>query len=1626
MKRLLLCADSRSIYTGQEGHWTYCVAMTEAYAKVRNIEFQCIQIQRETTGRHIIWTKLPLLRKYVESYDEILWLDTDATILRHDIDAFDYIKTAKESSWKRLDGVKPIAYMLNDKAVQSDNVNTGIMLLDCTDKKRANDFLNDWWNDIPSKHYEQSSPWDASVINMVWKKNPEKASYIRVADVWSTQYKSENQVFIHIDSSYKDIRIHEAKRFFFKKIKSQQKKIGICVRQQNYYSNGAGQNCIFLRHTFEALGYTVDFLVNYDATKPGIVADNIPYTYTPMDSAHYSDYKAVIFGSFTPNIHDCKKIRESGARLIQFNPCNPFDQFHNENFIQPSKPSTTPLMEMSFKDVSDEVWLIHFQGPSSQVYLQTLNQNKIPIRLATHTWSPLFLYNKGIIPIYTPPTNISTLDIVIMEPNMGYAKSGWIPLAICERLYERYPTRLNKVYFFCQPSLNSAGNEMIKQLSIYKNKKLRLLGRMPINEILTFFKNETTHGTHHVAFLSHQIHVELNYSYFDVLYTRFPFVHNSKLLRDEAQGCYYDTLDQGVDALISTTEKQGAPDATDFLNKREPYNTHVIKSFEQLLKTDDDIIQVIIICSNEERKLFQKKQMAALNLPWQIEFMDAFIPSNSKEYMIDRDKNCPEHDGTLCCLRSHVAALEWFSRTSDNNYVIVIEDDIALLKEKFVERVYETIALWKKHTDSIDYVSLAYPKSNDCRGSNNDGILSWNFDDEHILWGALVQMYTKDTATRIAKLFYKANTKEIRASIYNALTTTVVPHQLRYPRLQVDALFPVFFKQAIITPTCGMEAKFISTITNNMNTNIWENSIRSNRIDPYLFWSDPWKEFVHNKIQIVYICATEERKLFQQKQIADLQLPWPVHYFQAHTRATLSIYKDESNYEEDDGTLCCMRSHASALRWFANNKGDSTHVLILEDDAVLLKEGFVDALNQLISTWNKHTSVIDYVSVGYQPSENIESMFRDNTLNWGYENGTHIWGSMGMLIKTESAVRMASLCDKQTSSQLRKTLLSEKVTYQHRKFSLQADVVYPSFLKQGVAVPQLVMEGEFQSVLSPWITNRDTWIPHIQAHRVDPMKFYSEPFTKKTVHSQVQIVILSASVDRTAFQTKQMADLHIPWPVHIFPAFTPETSKDYIQDRDAKKPETDGMICCMRSNVGAVEWYNANCPSTPYAIIFEDDAALLKEGFVEKVLQVIKVWERHMDAIDYVSLGYFPIKGFTGKQKDEMLHWDFDRIHYVWGCTAHLINRKSAAAITQLFHHKNTKDFHKALLTAKEYQHRYIHIQPDSLYPMYFRQGVVKQTMTMEAEFVSQTLGIHNYDRWQDHIDAKLIDPTHYYSNPFVQKPTLRISDIPIPAIESSPILISFDNDAKNKNKLMLEKTLSTHAWTHTIVSSKEGDSSSIQIRTYLEHLRTLDENALVIIANSRSVLCCRPHSQFKKAFTSFNRDIVVGMEMFCDNILNDNATSHETCTPLTQYWKHHAIQSLPIRKYVNEGLIVGKVKALAHMFTFLVENRCNQLQMGLGTYMNTHPDRVAADTEAKLLHISGFGMCAGTSDITLQSKDSPSLAELLGLTSFFLSIPLIGKGQRAVYTIVCDLISRDTNSQIFDSLYNYGEPVWK
>ncbi len=590
MRRLILCVGSESPYDGVEGYWTYCVSITEAYAKLHNIEFKYVQAS-SILDRNSSWSRIPSVLKYIDEYDEILCVNSAIAIINHAVNAFEYLKTAKPSAWARDTSVQPLLYTVVDKPSNASHACSGIFLLDCTKKDAAKQLMEDWWNDCPDKRYETERPYEQSVLNLSWASNVEKASKIQVVDIWTAQEYDKDQVFIHIIDAYKLARLFEAKKYFYRLLQAKtltcKKRIGIFVRQQNYYSNGAGQNCIFMKQSLEATGHAVDLVIhNMDKKKP-FVSDDISYIYKDFADINVENYCTFVLGSYLPPKSILDQLKANKVEIIMFNPCNTFDAFHNDNFLYTCKPSATPLQEMVYHVFADQVWITENHKETAKTYLEVINRNKVPVNTVPLIWNPLFLYYKHALPIYTDRSK-KQADIVILEPNINYCKSGWLPLVICEKLHLENPDLIRHVYFFNAPDKNPTAMGMIQSLKLHEDKKIKLLSRMQINEILDHFAKKTDDCP--VVFLSHQTHLPMNYAYYDILSCGFPFVHNSKVLKAHGVGYAYDEVDidtgseQVKRAIQSHTVSKALQDVKAFLYENDPYNPDVIHTFKELLR----------------------------------------------------------------------------------------------------------------------------------------------------------------------------------------------------------------------------------------------------------------------------------------------------------------------------------------------------------------------------------------------------------------------------------------------------------------------------------------------------------------------------------------------------------------------------------------------------------------------------------------------------------------------------------------------------------------------------------------------------------------------------------------------------------------------------------------------------------------------------------------------------------------------------------------------------------------------------------------------------------------------------------------------------------------------------------
>jgi len=813
VKRLILQADNRSPYTEKETYYKYCVGVTQVYANKYNIDYMFEELKSVPDNRHWSWARILLFAKYYPKYDEILWLDSDATIINHSVDVFSLFKKTKSSDWIRDPSVSPLLYACRDSQ-NTSHACCGILLLDCSNKAKVKIMLNEWWHDISNDKFKQGFPYEQSVVNDVWRLDQVKRNYVKNVDLESFFFKSDTQAFIHLTSNFylPALQLHDAKKYAALLLTPKQKKIGIFVRQQNFYSSGCGQNCIFIRQSLELLGYTVDLLVEqYDRIKSEFISNDIAISYTDLKTIMLSDYELFIFGTTTVTQQTLDSIRSLKIKTVMFHPMNSMDALHIDTFVYPKKADSVPLFESNFKHFGDEVWLTNNHEATAKAYTALLNKCQVPIKPIPLSWSPLFV-DPSKSPTYYEPRQSKEVEFVIIEPNMSYCKTAWFPLMIAE--YVNKHTKIVKhVHLFnCNKE-----NPLVNTLQLAKENKITFKPRTQINEIISFFAKRDNH----VIFLSHQINLPLSYAYFDILSSGFPFVHNSPALLEQKQGYYYDCLETALSAVQMIMTSFNVMDARAIANKYLetilPSNATILKQFSEILNISKIVtdprptiiipnepipkiripkqkIRVVVLTGNKEREALMRKQLN--NIPYPIDFFKAYLPETSEEYLKTKEENALESNETFCCTRSYGALFNTY-KDEEFEYLLTLEDDVILVKD-FVEKVEQIVNLWKTE-QSIEFINIGMLlgfNSDELKKATNKDCLYYN--NLPSIWGTLALLFKPETVQKLAKIVHHKSIRSLRTELDSYKNKKL--YRNRSLLCQIDTILPTIFKQGVYYP----------------------------------------------------------------------------------------------------------------------------------------------------------------------------------------------------------------------------------------------------------------------------------------------------------------------------------------------------------------------------------------------------------------------------------------------------------------------------------------------------------------------------------------------------------------------------------------------------------------------------------------------------------------------------------------------------------------------------------------------------------------------------------------------------------------------------------------------------------
>lgn len=254
---------------------------------------------------------------------------------------------------------------------------------------------------------------------------------------------------------------------------------------------------------------------------------------------------------------------------------------------------------------------------------------------------------------------------------------------------------------------------------------------------------------------------------------------------------------------------------------------------------------------------------------------------------------------------------------------------------------------------------------------------------------------------------------------------------------------------------------------------------------------------------------------------------------------------------------------------------------------------------------------------------------------------------------------------------------------------------------------------------------------------------------------EIKIFVYYVNEKRLIWIKEQIKQLNISIEFEFVRAFTKEDGKDYIKSRHPQRPdvETEGQISCLRTFANLLHNFLLNVKDKKYIITMEDDGCLIKDGFEEKLLDIIHKYKKHRRQVDYVCLGYGPFDieklrlRNTGNDND--FYWGFwdnrktnEDFDNVYGGQMLLFDRIAAKEISDVFHQKNTDEIRKKINERIDFGLRYSLktdvLLGDHVIPLLFKQAVQYPPLCVEGDFVtSMEQGFRNFERrnWSRYID---------------------------------------------------------------------------------------------------------------------------------------------------------------------------------------------------------------------------------------------------------------------------------------------------
>jgi GR25 family glycosyltransferase involved in LPS biosynthesis len=257
-------------------------------------------------------------------------------------------------------------------------------------------------------------------------------------------------------------------------------------------------------------------------------------------------------------------------------------------------------------------------------------------------------------------------------------------------------------------------------------------------------------------------------------------------------------------------------------------NKTATKTYRELIKLDyyssmsqaPTVKACIVSTMSKERYEFMETQLKEIHFPYPYSFFKAYIKEVSSEYFDVIPPSEPEL--LLLCMRSHIGAMDSCLRSSDADYFLIMEDDVAFQTHDLDSRIQCAINKLKSH--NLDYISLSYiptcldksQVSTNLHLLTRDDDVYWGFDKpdvEFTVWGSQAYILSRAVAQKLVSLLHHSKLSEVRNKYFTYLKSNKT-YANKGHYTTIDAIMPLILNQGIMHPMICIEKYFTNSISN--------------------------------------------------------------------------------------------------------------------------------------------------------------------------------------------------------------------------------------------------------------------------------------------------------------------------------------------------------------------------------------------------------------------------------------------------------------------------------------------------------------------------------------------------------------------------------------------------------------------------------------------------------------------------------------------------------------------------------------------------------------------------------------------------------------------------------------------